>query len=348
MKLPLFQIKYLLALSPFLLSINAAVLVTPAKSSLVTAFNTTSLFSSPLNTSILGAIDPEKFQAMTAYGDISLPPTSVLMNAVNALVELALQGWEDRIDARTFRLDEQRYSDIEIHISPSYDIAGPVLKSGFAVLGLFEVMLQIVSNPAQRFKSINSIFLYDGQEVGQLKVNRTLAATLPSTSTLSALSQNQRGTSDGLLIPSSNTTLSAPAWSDPRLSVSLVRGFQTLTIYEVFYGVFFLLREMAPHASSDQVKDFSLLVNLFPVTAAVHSLDVSFDSSGNPPRTAADPPFFQWEWLIKAIGQLPKTMLDARDLRDIFHFGLKVDGVPVGRGWMLRQQFTQQIDALAK
>lgn len=323
----------LLPLSSFLLPITEAVIGTSPSLVAPASLNANSLRKLLPNTTFLSAIDPTKIEIRSRYHDIKLPPTSVLMTAVDTMVKLALENWDDGMDPKVFAIDSPRYSDVEILISPP-GLRGKIPIS-FAILGLFEVMNSILSDPTQRFKqSVTSIF-YNTRDVGFLEVRKR--GWRPDT-----ISKDfDKAYISSVDKPNGTMNLAAPAWEDPHLEVQITHGSDALTIYEAFYSVYAMIRQTALNASKLPLRasliDFSVNINAPPITTLYHPIMSSFKNHDNPARTARNPPYFQPKWLIKALGRLPQTMLDTRSFRVINWMTIKVDGVPVGDGFLLRQ-----------
>lgn len=324
----------------------AAVVSTPSDFTSIMP-NISSISDYPLNATSLGAIDPTKFRVGTRYGSLRLPATSVLMNAVDVMVQLALEDWEGQMNRKSFRLDLPRYSQIEIIINPWDESPTATIHPGFAILGLFEVILNILTDPTSRFKTVQSQFYYNGNKVGWLLIRRVAGtvSTLSSNSsqlseptnlTFSDATQLLNVTDDEVDLVGTNV-LSTPAWEDSHLEVSYFAGLETLTVYELFFAVMAQIKMMAPHDSNAQIRDFTLDIDAPPITTAGHPIITSFKNVGSPPRTAANPPYFKWEWLIKAFGQLPQHMLTS-GFKELYLMGLKVDGTAVGDGYLVRKQ----------
>ena len=330
----------------FSLLASAAILNAPPTSPLELINSSSSSFELLLNTTQVDSVNPENFKIHVAYGLRPLPMTSVLLVALDALVQLALQDWESQMTAKAFKLEEQKYSHVELRIAPSNGSDGATLKSAFAVLGVFELMKHILANPTQRFKPVECTFKYNEQEVGRLTLNSTVRSNVPpadsegsllgSFTLPSSLSQNGSVASTFDPFRNNEESLSSPAWADSRLRLGLLRGSATFTMLEIFMGVYIELRDLAPQRATDRLVDFNHLIQPTIVTSADNFIDVHFRNAGNPPRTAADPPFFKYEWLIKGLGRFPAMMLEYRDLRDFFHIDFEVDRISVGRGYFKR------------
>ena len=270
-------------------------------------------------------------------GDVKLAPTATLMNAVDTMVQLALMDFEGQMPQTTFRLDIAKYSQVEILIGPISTAPGATMPPGFAILGLFKIMNYILTEPTQRFKSVHSYLSYQGREVGTLEIRKPLSASSGSPS-----DETDETTSSVLSISNAtqlnSTTLTAPAWQDPHLGVSINQGLDTFTIYEIFAFVLSMIREYSPNKRTARVVDLTIVIDAPPITTAGQPIMISFKNHDTPPRTARNPPYFQFEWLFKAFGQLPQQMIDLGNFKEVLGMFLQVDGVRVGEGYIVRKR----------
>lgn len=330
-----------------LLSFNAVALGIPFDPD-IKALNGSSFPNVPTNLTDLGAIDPKKFSFVIKPGG-KLSPTASLMNAVNAMVQLALMDYNGKMPETTFTLDDPKYSQVEVIVSPISTAPGATLPPGIAVLGLFKLMNYILSDPLKRFNSYHCYLSYQNREVATLEIRK------PPTALLSSPSNESDETESGTLITSRathlvdstadlsappGTPLEAPAWRDPHLNVTIVQGLTTLTIYEFFSANLALLQQLAPNPSAALVVPRTVTIDAPPITVAGKPIVVSWKSTGRPPRTVVNPPSFRYGWLIKAFGQLPQYMLE-NGFKDVVFMGLKVDEVKVGEAYFVRKESGQ-------
>ena len=290
----------------------------------------------------LGAINPLAFETRCYFGSINLPTHSILVDALDAMVELALLDWEGHMGPKTFRSPIVHYAQIEISISPADRSPGATMHPAYAVLGLFDLVLEILSDPRRRSRSAESEFLYNGHFVGKLILRRSVASPsseFTSEALLSPyptlLSAKPNVSHDSAIAGDASTdVLSYPAWADPRLKVSMLQGNDRLTTSEIFFAVLEMLVKCAPHPSFYLVQDFDVVIDTPPITTAHRPIFATF--AGLRGRFST-PPYFQWEWLVKSLGQLPIFMLEKRDFRDAIRVGVRVDGIRVGEGQIVRQ-----------
>ena len=338
-----------LALVSFFLPTNAAPFSQSLNPLTPSSFTPISFSNIVPNLTSPGAIDPAKFHiGMRYHKSIALPPTSVLMNAVDVMVQLALQDFESPMTRKVFALDTPRYSNVEIIIRPRDEASTATMLSGFAVLGLYDVIQSILSNPTQRFMEIFSNFIYDGVDVGWLRIKRRTVSTASLHHTNSSFSLEQPtlhpsskpakslGTTESLTRTTNETQLSmAAAWDDPHLNVAITPGRVTFTVYELFLAVLTFISELARRARTSHVQTLSMTIIKPPVTATGQHIVIAFKSRG---PVAGDAPYLQVEGLIKAFGRLPLYMLARGSFRDVRSMAVGVDGVVVGEGYMVKEQ----------
>lgn len=329
-------------------SAEAAALNKPLDPPTLSSVDHSSLPDVAWNTTYIGAIDETKFNTEIKYGSTTLPATSVLMNAVDAMVQLALQDFESQMARKVFVLDIPRYANVEITVGPWDEAPAATMPAGFAVIGLYQAMLSTLREPTRRFRNVEATLVYNEVNVGRLWIWRHAGpAYLPgldnsplSESTLptsSDAAKSLNGTED--LVETANTaSLPTAAWNDPRLHITIIHGLDTFTIYELFFAVltFMIVEAVKPRTS--RVRGFTIIVDEPPITTAGQPIAIAFKELGNPPRTPANPPYLQREWLIKAVGGLPAQMLGSGVFKDVISMALKVDDVLLAKGYMVKKQ----------
>ena len=338
MKTLLPNLAWLLHLSSYSLPATAAAPSTPSPVVNSAALNASLLSDLLGKNSLVGAIDPTRFAISSSYHETRLPATPVLMTAVDVMVRLALQDWDSKFSPEAFFMDAPRFSRVEFFFSPP-DPRNQ-LEIGFAVLGLFGVMNSVLTEPTQRFRESGHSLWYNRRNVGFIEIRKKGRRPDPPV----GLGVGQASSMQGA---NSTTALSAPAWDDSHLEVSLIRGHEILTIYEVFYSAYALIKTVAIFAArqlrSAPVIDFSDTVDAPPITMRNHPIAASFRNYDDPPRTPRNPPYFQPMWLIKALGRLPQTMMETRDFKEIYDMTIEVDGVKVGTGYIVRRQTAEEV-----
>ena len=132
-------------------------------------------------------------------------------------------------------------------------------------------------------------------------------------------------TTNALLQASTNAKTpsikTADATNDPRLRVALQLTGSEITIYNIFNMAIDLLRDLAAHGRAAHLADFTAYLDAANLVISARQT--------SPPRTALDPPYFQTEWLMRAVAQTPAYMLEQRNFREV-DMVLCVDEVKVG------------------
>ena len=82
-----------------------------------------------------------------------------------------------------------------------------------------------------------------------------------------------------------------------------------------------MLRELAPFSRTDRFADTRTLISAANLILSTRQ--------NNPPRTVRNPPYFQVEWLMRALAQTPAYMLEQGSFREV-NMILFVDEVKVG------------------
>lgn len=132
-------------------------------------------------------------------------------------------------------------------------------------------------------------------------------------------------TTKGLLQTSTDANTTSLYTVDPINDLHLEVAFRltglVITIYDIFYVATDMLRDLASFRRTDRLVDGTSRI----VAANL----VLSTRQNNPPRTAQGPPYFQVEWLMKAVAQTPAYMLEQRSFREV-EMVLYVNEIKVG------------------
>lgn len=82
-----------------------------------------------------------------------------------------------------------------------------------------------------------------------------------------------------------------------------------------------MLRELAPRRRSSRFADYATRINAANLVLSTRQ--------NKPPRTERDPPYFQFEWLMRALAETPIYMLEERSFREV-DMVLFVDEIKIG------------------
>ncbi|KAF6220105.1 hypothetical protein HO133_003236 [Letharia lupina] len=319
-------------------SINAASLTEPSLGPSI-SMNLTDLYSSVTNTTSLGdggtgGIDP-RFTVNYHLGGIPLRPIACLMNAVNAMTKLALQDFDADILPIVARLPS--YSDVVIR-SGAATLSPGTIPIRFILWGIWSSALLMMTR--YDFQTMHLTLNFDGAVVGYLGIEK------PDPQNPSLAGSND-GSSGGSLERRSNVELPAMSPSKTlanftmlsnRASLSLtnttaphnagnLRVFinpvgQSLTNNEFFIPILAGLDYVARFPSTSPVYGFVVRPSLTDAW-------IEFRDYGARPRTEA--PFFEYQWIAKALWELPGSMVPGRWREAVIV--MQVDGVNVGDGW---------------
>lgn len=188
----------------------------------------------------------------------------------------------------------------------------------------------------RNFQSAVFILSYRGQGVARIRYKMMGAlASLPADIANTTLNANETlprsNTTTRLLQPSTdaNTTSvdTVDPQNDPLLRVAFRLVGSVITIYDIFYLALGMLREVAPYPRTARLVDTTT-----PISAANLLLSTR---QNNPQRTVQNPPYFQVEWLMKALARTPAYMLEQRSFREL-EMTLFVDEVKVGEISIMR------------
>ena len=166
----------------------------------------------------------------------------------------------------------------------------------------------------RNFQTAVFILSYRGDRVARITYIPTGAPNSLSTNTTKALLQTPKNTNT-----TSIHSLHPPNY--PHLEVSFRLTGSAVTVYEIFFLALDMLREVSPFRRTARLVDATTTI-----TAA--NLNISTRQT-DPPRTAQDPPYFQVEWLMRALAKTPAYMLERRSFREV-EMGLFIDEVKVG------------------
>ena len=112
--------------------------------------------------------------------------------------------------------------------------------------------------------------------------------------------------------------------NDQHLTVSVTAIGETLGMTEFFVAIFAALEYMAHFPSTDEVVTFQISPDHEDTTIGIREHTLT------PP---VRPPFFEYQWVILSLGQIPNYILQQRRFT-IMVIEIAVDGVPLGEGFL--------------
>ena len=298
--------------------------------------NTTSP-SDDLSTS---GVDP-RFGVDYQVGGIPLRPIACLMDAVNAMSNLALQDFggvtppviarlpsypdvviRSRAPTSSVGLTPIRYILWGIWSFALYVMKHNVYQTMLLTLGFNKVIVGYLMIEKPSLQTLNLAGSNDESSTERLKKRTDVA--LPVAPSSNAL-ENLTTTSNGVNL--SLTNISTPS-NDGDLRVVVSPFGQHLTIHEIFKPILACLDYVARFPSTSPVDAFR-----------VHPADtdtwIEFLGHGSRPRQVA--PFFEYQWVTRALGTLPDQISRAGDGKESY-IAILVDGVHVGDGWIRKRR----------
>ena len=107
--------------------------------------------------------------------------------------------------------------------------------------------------------------------------------------------------------------------NDPHLQVAFQLTGSVIPIYNIFQTALDILRDWAFYDRTGF---------LGGVTTQLNAVNLVIQTRSAPGRTRQDPPYFQIEWPMRALGQMPAYMLEQQSFREV-DMVLFVDGIIV-------------------
>ena len=294
---------------------------------LTTSFlNSTHVDGQLLDFTPLESIDPE-FGLVPHFAGPKLLPVSCLLDAVDAALLLALGDFEGTItEEMVFKLDS--HPQVEIALLP-YDRPGSSIPWKYAVWALNFSINTMIRN--RRYQCSVFFILRGSLVLGGLSYRVVLVAlSEPGFMTSQSLVQGNDHNASLLKNPALKPNMSAIESTDttnatannPGLQVIFRLTGETLTLNAVFITCLDMLRELASFPSIGRMTA--------DVTYVKSSkLFLEFHDPNDPPRTMMNPPYFQSEWLMRALAQMPDYMLEQRSFREA-EIDISVDGIKIG------------------
>jgi len=264
-------------------------------------------------------VDP-RFSLEIDYGQSTLPGISVLMNAVYAMTDLALEDFEEPIVPIPYSLDKFP----EVTIVPKATAPGGAIQTRFIVWGLYKGIVAMI----RMKKSQMAVFTlrWEGIIVGYISVAgpRAQLVGTESNSTESLLRRPGVAASDRTEDIAQNSPNVTQASNDQTLTVSFIPTGPALTGHDVLVTVLYGLAYAAPYSSAKNAEAFELR----PPDANNMYLGMLGSETT---------PFFQYRWVIETLDKIPKYMLYQGRFSGA-KFKILVGGIEVGRGQMVKER----------
>lgn len=308
---------------PVLLSLAAtnAAAVVPL-SSLV---NQTGILYNVTNAPKLGAIDP-RFTADYQPGSARLSATSCLMNAVNAMMELALENFTEPIRVRNYM--DPAYP--EVMIVPLPLALEQRIETRYLLWAVWEGIRWMTSH--RNFVDLVIGAYWDGILMCHLWIRKawrqlSIVGSNGSDGTLGLAARSDGISFDNTTVETTqglSMTDARNPLNDQHLTVSVIQLGETLGMTEVFIAIYATLEHMAHFPSTDELVNFQISPDDEDTIVGVleHTL-----------APAVGPPFFEYQWAILSVGQIPAYMLQQMRFSEVV-IEIAVDGVPLGEAFL--------------
>jgi len=272
-------------------------------------------------TARLGTPD-SRFSISASFQGLKVPLISYLMNTVRLLAILALEDFSGTMESTYW--DFRDYREVSIEAPPRTD--GKPIERRFVVWGLSLGAGLMVSQ--RRFETVTFTLMWEGNEVGTIKIWRWPGAYSISTG------MNPSATQGPILqsaLPAADISAIAPPNSkgvnvqgmvyDTILTVQTILLESYVDLFDVFLMAVAVIVDVASREASERIFDCVPPDNVRGVFVEFYT-----PTAPNP-----DPPFFQVQWLIKAAVAIPEFMIKNGAFKEAV-VRLYVDGVKVADG----------------
>ena len=280
--------------------------------------------------------DPRLRVEASGYNHIPLSRTSLMMTFVNEMSKLASLDWNRQVGS--FRSTAvQGYSDVAMFLnvrSPAQTI-----QTKIAVWGMFSTFSNTVMG--NRFKACNIDLYWDDVKIARIRVrpnpttsqstigeqngqNQSLSQELPALPSL----YNSVGnlTDEPSDLTNDTSILTQPAFE---AVCHYIEDAKTLNDTEVFATIIGTLKNIAP------IPKTSLVEEAFETGMRTVDAKVQFEGPEGIPPHPPGPPYYQYQWVIRALHAMPRYMLDHGRLAEL-GVSIVVDGRQLGFGQLLK------------
>ncbi len=252
---------------------------------------------------------------------------STYMTVLLAMIAISAEDFAAYYAGGEFSFKD--YGDVRINISSANSPTDP-LQARHAIYGLQVAIYSISTMDAWYETSITLYWSRDGIKlpVGYIEIAQVIGE---SNLTLGLANTTQgSGIQPHLLRLPNSTDLveqEIDTFENARITISATFGGETLTLQEIFLTLMPAVTIIAQDSVASLVEPFNIRGT---------TIDSEFECQAVvPPRT--EPPYFLYAYAAIALRILPKAMFQAGKLEDV-EFTVKVDGIPVGMGFLRRTE----------
>ena len=273
----------------------------------------------PLNVIDFGTtpwIDP-RFMIVSEYGLPILPGIPCLMNAVNAMQDLALEDFQEPLIPTPYILD----GFPEVSISSEATVPGGAIQTRFIIWGIWLGLKAMMDR--RIFHTAVFTLRYAGVTVGYVKVARPQAQLIDAGSNgTHTLARRFADVNPASWTPEYR----AQKPRDEQMTASFNEIGPPLSGSDVLMAILYGLIYVAPFPNTAEVRSFklSLPVPLDKMHIDIHQVE------------AASPPFLECRWIVKSLSQIPQFMLERRRFSGV-SMKMRVGRVTVGEGTIFRK-----------
>ena len=264
-------------------------------------------------------IDP-RFTTTYRQGQGRLSATSCLMNAANAMMELALESFTEPIRVRNY-MDPWYPEVMIVPMAP-----GQRTEARYMLWGVWEGIRWMIRHHS--FLDLVIGAYWDGILMCNIWIKDTLRQ---SNITGSHGTLGLTGRPEDMSTHNATVELTRGLGVDARyplndwnVTVSVTHVGGTLGITEVFIAIFAALEYMAHFPSTDEVARFQV----FP-----EDRDTTIGILEHTRAPVFRPPYLEYQWAILGIGQIPGYMLQQMKFTEII-IEIAVNDVPLGEGFL--------------
>ena len=290
-------------------------------SSSTISYNSSS-FESFLRTTI-GLSDIPGLSLVVRHSPRPLNVTSCYLSAVQVVKTLTLEDYDGDMDIRRFSFSA--YPGVRVTLAPSE--FGRRLKRSYALYGIVRSIDYMI-----QYNFYNDLFIeleFEFSRVGFIYWVSTERHSLTATESKINLSQSLE-TTDHVLLNLNGTSNLVTANNDVDLGDPLNTRFKVFLNYfggplpppAIIVGVLVIMAGAGEHSRTEHLDDeISIRLTLWDVRVVVDRF------AGQPWTT---PPFFDYEWLIKAMAKIPVFMYNQRTFNEV-RMVIELDGLPIGK-----------------
>ena len=270
-----------------------------------------------------GAPD-SRLEISPSFQGTRIPMISCLMGVVNILVTLSLDEWWGTIPATSWHHDD--HPQVTFMILPA--VSGGRIERRFVIWALGQAANLMMD--LTKFECVSFLITWNKAAVGSLLIvdgrrNINGGINLASGTGQRLIQQSAAVTSNvSLLTPSYLTSADVVEYTDDqRLHVKVSLVGSGIDVPDVLRMVITVIVAAAEQKPTERIQEFVSPEN-------VPRVKLTFLPPIPPPT---NPPFFEIQWLIKAVAAIPTFMLKKGRFREALLM-LEVDGIKVADGFL--------------